>query len=121
MEMKVQKGALSCTTTPHSPGQKPQEGAYTLLPSVGAGGKLFCTCKGPANEKPLHLASSLLLFCLQQPLPAPSLQPSSIKECSSPLFSGLAYGFPVACIAQIAVLHYSLINPFCWYNNWQFY
>lgn len=56
-----------------------------------------------ANEKPLHSELPVYssgLFVYKSPLKSAL---SSIKGCSSPLFSGFANGFDVACVSQVAI------------------
>ena len=71
-----------------------------------------------ANEKPLrfHLpiySSELFVF---NSFPTSSL--FNVKALFSPLFSGCAFGFPVARLSEVAILCYSRINPFL-LVNWQ--
>jgi len=69
-------------------------------------------CHNSANEKPLYFELPVYskgLFVYNTP---PYFSLSSVKEHSSLLFSGLAYGFALPGLSWIAILCYSQINPF---------
>ena len=68
------------------------------------------TVNSSTNEKPLYLelsAYSSGIFVYNSPSQLPL---SSIKGCSSPLFSGLAYGLALVCFSYIVILCSSQIN-----------
>lgn len=89
-------------------------------PLLSAWGKkdsrLLALWNSPANETWFHLSQwdamilgtpSFLqwIFCLEQPL-----WPFPYKRASSPLLWQLAPGWTLACLARIAILHYSRTN-----------
>lgn len=127
MESGDQKGVLSWPTTPSQLQTKQEERylgfsigrAYILLSWQGK--KYFLLeHNSPVNEKLSQLSQSEITA-----LWTPSFfqwafvsnSPSkylyfSTEEYFFPLFCGLAYGFAIACLSQIAVFCYSKINSF---------
>lgn len=87
-----------------------------LLPAWGKDSHLLALWNSPANETRSHLSQwdAMILgmpsflqwtFCLEQPF-----WPFPYKRASSPLLWQLAPGWTLACLAWIAILHYSGTN-----------
>lgn len=85
--------------------QAQEEEAYTLLPQQEE--EVF----PPAwqwETVTTQFTSTASLFVTARP----NSPLSFIKECCSVSFSGLAYGFAVACASPIAILCYPRVKPF---------
>lgn len=114
MELQGQAGKLSCWTTPCSL-HSPKEDDHTLLLSGRKKEFLFAR-QQPGQWETLTTQPMRSHDTSTSQFPPtdslfrtdpPNSYVSSVKDCSSPLFSGLACGFVVVCISWIAVLCYS--------------
>ena len=134
--MKVNKGKplkwnqefgqweASCPTTPYQLQIQQEEtdlatGYY--FPDAAGGRKAFPpplaiaqpmrdSCNS-ANEKPLYFQLAVYSNGLFVYNSLPNIPPSSIKERAPVLFCGLAYGFGIVGLFQIAILCSSQIKP----------